>query len=215
MPWHKIQPTMRLGNLMYSVPWHIIQPMGILEQESKKRTRKNQIQKIILATIATAGILSVMAVAPNALQALSMFGFGKKGKYKYAVENSRRRMVSAGLLEYADTGFLRLTPKGKAKLRQLEFCDYKIKKPKRWDKKWRLLIFDIPQEKRSLRNKIRLTLLSLGFVRLQNSVWAYPYDCEDLMTLIKADFKVGKELLYLIVDKIENDGWLLKHFGLR
>jgi len=188
--------------------------MGILETESKKRTRKNQIQKVILATIATAGVLSVMAVAPNALQALSMFGFGKKGKYRYAVESSRKRMLNAGLLEYTPEGFLRLTPKGETKLRQLETRDYKLKKPKRWDKKWRLLIFDIRQEKRSLRDKVRRTLVAIGFVRLQNSVWVYPYDCEDLATLLKADFKIGKELLYLIADKVENDGWLKKEFNL-
>lgn len=188
--------------------------MGILEIESKKRTRKNQIQKIILATVATAGILSVMAVAPNALQALSMFGFGKNRKYRYAIESSRRRMVTNGLLEYTKDGFVTLTSKGEAKLRQLELCDYKFKKPKRWDKKWRVLIFDIRQENKNLRDKIRLTLIAIGFVRLQNSVWVYPYDCEDLMTLLKADFKIGKEMLYLIVDKIENDIWLKKEFSL-
>jgi len=187
--------------------------MGILEGESKKRTRKSQIQKIILQTVAAAGILSVVVLAPNALQALSMFGFGKKGKHRYAIESSRRRLVQNGLLEYTD-GFLKLTEKGEAKLRQLELCDYKTKKPKRWDKKWRLLIFDIREEKRLLRDKIRRTLLSIGFTRLQNSVWVYPYDCEDLIVLLKADFRIGKEVLYLIVDTIENDGWLKKRFNL-
>lgn len=188
--------------------------MGILEKESKIRTRNRKLQKIILGTIATAGILSVVAVAPNALQALGMFGVGKKNGSRFAIENSRRRLVRHGLLEYEKKGFLRLTSKGEAKLRQLELHEYKIKKPKRWDTKWRVLIFDIREERKALREKIRLTLRAIGFMRLQDSVWVYPYDCEDLITLLKADFKVGKDLLYLIVDKIENDTELKKQFGL-
>ena len=54
----------------------------------------------------------------------------------------------------------------------------------------------------------------IGFVRLQDSVWVYPYDCEDLITLLKADFRVGKDVLYLIVDSIENDKYLRAEFNL-
>jgi hypothetical protein len=44
-------------------------------------------------------------------------------------------------------------------------------------------------------------------------VWVYPYDCEDLITLLKADFKIGKDLLYVITESIENDKWLRQSFG--
>ena len=77
-----------------------------------------------------------------------------------------------------------------------------------------MLIFDIPEKRKPLREKIRSTLLSIGFLRLQDSVWIYPYQCEDLVNLLKADFKVGKDLLYLIVDSIENDKFFRKSFGL-
>ena len=188
--------------------------MGQLETESRKGTRNRNLQKIILGLVATAGLLSIMAVAPNALQALGMFGIGKKGRQREIIANSRKRLVRNGLLEYTEKGFIKLTPKGEAKLRQLELHDFKLKRPKRWDKKWRMLIFDIREERKNLRDKIRRTLTVIGFVRLQHSVFVYPHDCEDLITLLKADFKIGKELLYVIVDKIENDGWLKKYFGL-
>src|SRR3989344_5740250 len=68
--------------------------------------------------------------------------------------------------------------------------------------------------RKGLRDKIRNTLLSMGFLKLQNSAWIYPYDCEDLINLLKADFKVGKDLLYLIVDSIENDKSFRKSFAL-
>jgi len=173
------------------------------------------LQKVILGVVATAGLISVMAVAPNAIQALGMVGgIGKKKRQREIITNSRKRLVVQGLLEYTTEGFLKLTPKGEAKLRQLELHEYKIKKPKRWDKKWRLLIFDIREERKILREKIRRTLIAIGFIRLQDSVWVYPHDCEDLITLLKADFKIGKDVLYIIADSIENDSSLKKQFNL-
>ena len=53
-----------------------------------------------------------------------------------------------------------------------------------------------------------------GFLCIQGSVWVYPYDCEDLVALLKADLHIGKDVLYTIVEKIENDAWIKKHFNL-
>jgi len=55
----------------------------------------------------------------------------------------------------------------------------------------------------------------LGFVRLQDSVWVFPYDCEDFVALLKADLKIGVAVLYLIVEQIENDKHLRAHFDLK
>ena len=188
--------------------------MGKMELQSRLRTRKNNIQKIILGTVAAAGLLGIVAVAPNVIGAMAKLGIIPTKRQKEIIKRSRERLVSRGLLEYKD-GFLRLTKNGEAELRGLENTDFKLKKPKKWDKKWRALIFDIKESKKSLREKVRRTLISIGFVRLQDSVWIYPYDCEDLMTLLKADFKIGKDLLYMIVDELEYDVQLLEKFGLK
>ena len=66
-----------------------------------------------------------------------------------------------------------------------------------------------------LRNKIRDTLRAIGFIPLQGSVWVYPYDCEDLITLLKADFHVGRGMLYMVVDALEYDMRLRQEFGLK
>lgn len=145
---------------------------------------------------------------------LKIFDKNLGKKRKHSINVSRQRMIDRELLEYQN-GFLRLTKKGQMLFREIERRDFKLTRPKRWDKKWRVLIFDIPEKRRGLRDKVRSTLRSIGFERLQDSVWVYPYDCEDLITLLKADFKIGKDLLYLIVDKIENDTVIRKFFGLQ
>ena len=187
--------------------------MENLEKNLRKRTRNKNIQKIILKTVEAAGVLAVALLAPNALQALKQVGLLPKPHQREIFNSSRHRLVKTGLLIY-ENGFLRLTAKGRTKLQQLEHRDYKLVKPKRWDKKWRILIFDIPERQRILRTQIRRTILSVGFMKLQKSVWVYPYDCEDFVNLIKADFKIGKDLLYLIVDSIENDKFIKEYFQL-
>ncbi|MFA5997498.1 MAG: hypothetical protein WC791_03350 [Candidatus Paceibacterota bacterium] len=188
--------------------------MGYLEQESKKRSKRGETQRIILETVATAGILAVALVAPGALTALRKLGVNVSGRKKEMINRSRKNLVESGLLEYNSKGLLRLTEKGEEKLRILERRDYRIPTPRKWDKKWRVLIFDIKEERKPLRDKVRRTLMSIGFIRLQDSVWVYPHDCEDLITFLKADFKIGKDLLYLVVDMMENDKGLKKKFGL-
>lgn len=157
----------------------------------------------------------MMLVAPNAIQVLAKLGIidvrKRRGEF---INRARNRLIDAGMLSRDHKGFLRLTHKGAARLRQLELKDFKLKKPRRWDYKWRMLIFDIPEYRKLLRDKIRRTLIAIGFVHLQHSVWVYPYSCDDLVALLKSDFKIGKDLLYLIVDSIENDRHLRKQFGL-
>ena len=53
-----------------------------------------------------------------------------------------------------------------------------------------------------------------GFFQIQKSVWLHPHDCEELMALIKADSHVGKDVIYMIVESIENDVWIRQHFKL-
>ncbi|MFA5773192.1 MAG: hypothetical protein WC908_00770 [Candidatus Paceibacterota bacterium] len=192
--------------------------MSEIEKELRKERKKTNIQKIILSSIATAGILSVALLAPNALQVLKSLGLDKKLKnFRNDTNRSLSRLLSSGLVVFIEENgkkYLKLTEKGKLKLIRLEKYNFKFKKPRKWDKKWRIVIFDIPQKRRLQRDNLRFTLKQIGFIKLQHSVWVYPYDCEDLITLLKLDFKIGREILYIIADKIENDKILKECFKL-
>jgi len=192
--------------------------MGKLEKELKIRVKRENIKKAILSGIAVAGLLSVALLAPNALQALKFFGIKPKNKWqKYNINHSIKRLKDQELICFETTNrgtFVRLTQTGEDRLRSFELSDYKLEKPKKCDGRWRMLIFDIKEERKAIRDKIRFTLNRIGFLRLQDSVWVYPYDCEDLVTLMKADFKIGRDLLYLIVYTIEGDTKIKNYFKL-
>ncbi len=40
---------------------------------------------------------------------------------------------------------------------------------------WKMVIFDIPEKQRQVRNILRAKLISLGFKKWQNSIWISPY----------------------------------------
>ena len=193
--------------------------MGILENDIKIKDKRKNLQKIVLNTIYAAGILGVMVVAPNVLQVIKQFESGTKRKknIKYSINTSFTRLCEKGLVEIVEHNgkkVARITEKGKSKLDFLERHDFKIKIPSKWDGRWRIVSFDIKESRKNIRAQLRITLYQIGFVKLQNSVWVYPFDCEDLISLLKADFKIGKDVLYMIVEKLENDWQLRKYFKL-
>jgi len=187
--------------------------MGKLEEKSKKRSKKKGLQKIILTTIASAGILGIGLLAPNVLGAMRKLNLIPNKRQREYIGSSASKMVKKGLLKY-NGKFYELTFLGKEYLRRWEFLDFKLNKPKKWDRKWRVIIFDIPDKKRKIRDHIRYLFKSSGLHLLQESVWVYPYDCEDIIALLKTDFGVGKDLLYLIVEELENDRHLREEFNL-
>lgn len=184
-----------------------------MEAESRKRKRRADIQKIILASVAIAGALSVAAVAPNVLKAMEQMDLIPVRREKEIIARSRERLLKRGMLKYQG-GRLRLTPKGEKMLDMYTLRDNTFRSSEHWDGKWRILIFDIPETRRRTRDRIREVLTQVGFARLQNSVWIYPYDSEDIITLLKADLKIGRDVLYLIVDSLEYDLPYRKIFNL-
>lgn len=111
--------------------------------------------------------------------------------------------------------YIRLTEEGEKKAGRYQINKLKIKTPKRWDKKWRLIIFDIPEEKRIRRDAFRGKLKELGFYLLQKSVWIYPYPCQKEVKLLREFFNLTEKNLRMFeVNKLENDKFLKKIFKL-
>jgi DNA-binding transcriptional regulator PaaX len=187
--------------------------MGKLEKKDREKQKKVDLQKIVLQSIAAAGIISVALVAPNVIGAMGKLGILPKKRQHEYISSSASKLTEKGLIKF-ENGYYKLTPKGERVLRHWEILDFEIKKPKKWDKKWRIIIYDISEKKGGVRRKILQLFKQAKFYHLQNSVWVYPYDCEDIIGLLKTNFNVGKETLYIIANEIENDKYLREHFGL-
>ena len=188
--------------------------MSKLEETSRKNSRRTRIQETVLLTLVSGGRLGVDMLIKEVIDSLLGTDLSISAPRKNEViRTTASRLARKGLLKF-ENGFYSPTKSGEKILRDWQMSDYKIKRPKKWDGKWRVIIFDIPEKKRGIRNQIREIILTAGFQRLQDSVWVYPYDCEDVIGLMKNDLGVGKYLLYMIVDQIENDRFLRMDFDL-
>lgn len=164
---------------------------------------------VILAVVAVSGIMATAFVAPGATQLLKYFK--KKRKYYPShINTCLDRLVKNGLIEKRD-GKLSLTVKGELKLSRYQ---NELQAKKKWDGKWRIVIFDIWEKSRKKRDFLRNELSDFGFIKLQNSVWITPYDCEDYINLLKTDVGVGRGVIYIVADKIDNEAKYQKIFDL-
>jgi len=97
----------------------------------------------------------------------------------------------------------------------MQIDDLEIAKQKKWDKKWRLVIFDIAQIKKIYREAFRGKLKDLGFRSLQKSVWVHPYECQVEIELLKDFFGLSdKELRLIVAQSIGIDEEFKKEFRL-
>ena len=110
--------------------------------------------------------------------------------------------------------YISLTEKGRKKAGWLQIDSLEIKRPKRWDGKWRIVIFDIAQLKKLYREAFRGKLKELGFFPLQRSVWIYPFNCRAEIDLLRDFFGLSeKEMRLIITGDIGDDSALKKAFN--
>jgi len=107
--------------------------------------------------------------------------------------------------------FIELTNKGREKIK----CDINnlvAARPKIWDKKWRIVIFDIPEKDRAARDFVRRQLYRLGFIQIQKSVFIYPFECSKEINLICDHSGARKYIKYMITEIIEGEQDIIKKF---
>ena len=97
------------------------------------------------------------------------------------------RNIKTGYIEKIEKkgeAYIRLTSQGSKKLTR-DFPLLLLQKRK-WDKKWRVAIFDIQEANKSTRDGLRKKLKELGFGMIQRSVFISPHDiAQDLSEFIK------------------------------
>ena len=186
--------------------------MDTIEERGRKRKKKADLQRLILQVVATSGILAVALVAPNVIGALAKTGILPDKRRKETINRSLQRCLKIKLLK-KDGNELVLTPKGERLLSVVTFKDI-VRRAGSWDGRWRVLIFDIPENRKHVRERVREFLRSIGFSHLQDSVWIIPYDCEDIVTLLKREYYLKEDMKYMVVESIEDDEKLRKQFKL-
>ena len=187
-------------------------------KSERQRDIKLDIANAILKAVAIAGFLSIALVAPNALQLLVTPIDGRRRRLsQWEIERALERLLNGEYLKRQgphNNLSISLTPKGKDRLHRIELKNAVIKKPKQWDNRWRLVFFDIPQNKHKQRDVIRRKLRELGFLQIQKSVYLHPYECYEIIQAIQNFYRIKPHFHYAVIEKIEHSKTYLKHFNL-
>src|SRR3989338_7911288 len=112
------------------------------------------------------------------------------------------------------TTTLMLSEDGKQKALRFNIDKIEIKKPVHWDKKWRIVMFDIPEKLRRLRDSLRLHFREIGLIELQKSVFVYPYPCDNEIEFILEFYNARKHVRFVLAERIDNQLHLMKKFNL-
>jgi len=107
-----------------------------------------------------------------------------------------------------------LSHEGKEKVLRFNIEEIKIKKSSKWDKKWRIVMFDIPEKQKRLREAIRFHLKDMGLVEFQKSVFISPYPCENELEFVLEYYNARRYIRFILADKIDNSLHFEKKFNL-
>jgi len=159
----------------------------IIKENPKAKTALN-------ATIALIAVGGILTTGPAALGLMREITRMKKDQKKRNFEEYRliwqrfhilkNQRALKFIKEENNQLIYTITEKGKEKIKKFIFDELSISTPKKWDEKWRLVIFDIPEKYKKAREAFRNKLISLDFYQCQKSVWIHPFSCESEIEFI-------------------------------
>lgn len=174
--------------------------------------------KDILRLLAGAGTIGAIFVFPGAAPALGTLFLGNKEYSRWQTKQvvsqlSKRKFVE---IQYLPDGRVRvkITKAGMTRALTYALDNMSLKKPAKWDGKWRVAMFDIPKKYGRVRDIFRMRLMQLGLLKLQESVYVYPYPCFDEIEFIRELYSISFTVQYLLVEKLEDDEYLRDRFEL-
>lgn len=188
------------------------------QKESRKQPRMGETkQKIILLLLG--GLVLGLSRSPK-----QYFRIVKKISREWeeinrqSLERSVRSLYKSKLVEMKNnpdgTTTMVLSKEGKKIALVYDIFNMKIKEPRRWDNRWRILMFDVPEKMKRVRESFRMHFKQMGFYEFQKSVFVHPYPCEDEFEYIVEFYNARRYLRFIVAGKIDNELELKKHFGL-
>ncbi|MCX6809973.1 MAG: hypothetical protein NTZ65_04500 [Candidatus Berkelbacteria bacterium] len=176
-----------------------------------------EVAKLVLEVVLIGLVIGVALTSPYGLSKfIPKLNKLRKKHGDEAVDKSLEKIIKDRFVQITyrkGKTIIKITQKGKVRLVDYDIDAISINKHK-WDGKWRIVFFDIPEKLRFARNILRSKLIEIGFVKLQKSVWVCPYKCEDEISFISSVFEVEKFVNYGELSKIDCEEYLKNKFDL-
>ena len=199
--------------------WYSVVVLKTIQHRiARKKTRKlGVVQQKILLLLLGGFVLSCSRSPSKTLSIIRGMNETWKDIDKQAADRAIQALYESTLVHAKENpdGSITLTLNEDGRKRALTYRhkDIKIPKPARWDKKWRLVLFDIPEDEREARDAFREHLDYMGFFCLQKSAWVYPFDCKNEIDFIVECLDIRAYTRFIVAEHFDNEDHLKNFFG--
>ena len=135
-----------------------------------------------------------------------------------ALHRSIKNLYRSRLIDARDnpdgSSTLVLTKRGKDIALTYKIDEMKIPAMKKWDKKWRLVLFDIPESRKKARNALARALKNIGFAQFQKSVFIHPFECSNEINFVIEFFNLRPYVRLVTANELDNEPVLKRYFKL-
>lgn len=178
--------------------------------------------KEVLALLGMGSFLILSAVVPSVPMMAKAILDEKSDKdwKKYNQSYLRRtlkRLKKQKMIDFDIEGekiVVKLSNRGRKKILKHSLQEMEIKRPRIWDRNWRLIIYDIPIKKKAASDDLNRMLKNLGMYRLQKSVFLCPFPCEEEVEFLREFLGISEYVWLLTVSHFENDKVFRDYFGI-
>ncbi len=180
-------------------------------------SKRGEIAITILKVVAVGGFAVAVLALPGLAQVLTLFK-PKNSYEKYKIKRAYDNLTKQNYIRvYKKNGkdIVEITKKGRKKILQYDYEKLKLKRQKKWDGLWRVVMFDIPESKKYARRALSTKLQKMGFYKFQKSIFVYPYKCGEEIEFVINYFKIKKYVKCMLVKEIEDLAKLKKIFELK
>ncbi len=186
--------------------------------KKEKKIRPGPLQQKILLLLLGGFALGLSYTPHRYFRVLTQIGKEWDKINRQSLQRAIRALYESKLtgIEKKSDGTIQLilTEQGKKKALSYKLTEMRIVKPRYWDKKWRVVVFDIPENLRKARDVVRQYLKQFGFYQLQKSVFVIPYECKDELDFLIELYDVRKYVRQFIATGVDNELHLKDIFNL-
>lgn len=179
--------------------------------------KENRTKEFLITLLKLGGIVTVIILAPGAFGPIEKVFLKDKKFDKREFNRTVNRLVKIGVLETITIDgkiTIRLSNKGQKQAVEYDLDDLEIKPLKKWDKKWRIVLFDIPENKKKARDAFKRRLNQLGFSLIQKSAYVLPYPCDAELKRLTSVYAIDQYVKLIVADYVEGQDSQIKNYYL-
>lgn len=113
-----------------------------------------------------------------------------------------------------DSMEIALSFEGKKLVQRFNLDTLEIRTQEDWDGKWRIVMFDVPERIKKVRDALRFHFKEIGLVEYQKSVFITPYPCEKEIKFISEFYNVSSSVKFVVAEAISDQRSFERKFRL-